>query len=104
MAEFASPQRPLPDARYNPPHARVVFDFTTTALWTGPPVGIVRVEGEFGRWALDHLKELVPAFFDPEARAFRQLSHAKVRGLLAQDCAIDTSSFVGPARRGKRKT
>ena len=104
MAEFASPQRPLPDARSNPPQARVVFDFTTTALWTGPPVGIVRVEGEFGRWALDHLKELVPAFFDPETRAFRQLSHATVRGLLAQDCAIDTSSFVSPARRGKRKT
>src|ERR1700736_4939228 len=99
MAEFASPQRTLPDARSNPPQARAVFHLPAPGLGAGPPVGIVRVEGEFGRWALDHLKELVPAFFDPETRAFRQLSHATVRGLLAQDCAIDTSSFVSPARR-----
>jgi glycosyltransferase involved in cell wall biosynthesis len=84
--------------------ARLVFDLTTLALWSGPPVGIVRVEGEFGRWALVHLTETVPAFFDPETRCFRRLSPAMAASLIAQDVALDSLSFVSPARRGKRKT
>jgi glycosyltransferase involved in cell wall biosynthesis len=84
--------------------ARLVFDLTTTALWSGPPVGIVRVEGEFGRWALAHIDEIVPAFFDPQTRCFRHLSPAMAASLIAQEVALDTLSFVSPARRGKRKT
>jgi glycosyltransferase involved in cell wall biosynthesis len=84
--------------------ARLVFDLTTAALWSGPPVGIVRVEGEFGRWALAHLGDVVPAFFDPEMRCFRRLSPATAESLIAQDAVLDTLSFVSPARRGKRKS
>jgi glycosyltransferase involved in cell wall biosynthesis len=84
--------------------ARLVFDLTTAALWSGPPVGIVRVEGEFGRWALAHLDGIVPAFFDPELRCFRRLSPAMAESLIAQDAVLDTPSFVSPARRGKRKS
>jgi len=94
-AEAANPERTPP---------RIVFDLTTTAMWSGPPVGIVRVEGEFGRWALAHVDDLVPAFFDPEARAFRHLGRAVASSLIMQDAAFDTLSFVSPARRGKRKT
>lgn len=84
--------------------ARLIFDLTTTALWSGPPVGIVRVEGELGRWALAHLDEMVPAFFDPDKRCFRRLGHAMAASLIAQDTAFNTLSFVSPARKGKRKT
>jgi glycosyltransferase involved in cell wall biosynthesis len=83
---------------------RLVFDLTTTALWSGPPVGIVRVEREFVRWALAHLDDVVPAFFDPKARCFRRLSPAMAVSLIAQDVALDPLSFVSPARKGKRKT
>jgi glycosyltransferase involved in cell wall biosynthesis len=83
--------------------ARIFFDFTTSAMWTGPPVGIVRVETEFGRWGLDHLDRLVPVFFDP-GRGFREISREAVRSLLAGDAAIDRLSLVSPARKGKRKT
>src|SRR5215471_19316733 len=95
---------PTQSARPKGVPPRIVFDLTTAAMWSGPPVGIVRVEGEFGRWAIAHLDELVPAFFDPETRCFRRLSHAMAAGLIAQDASIDTLSFVSPARRGKRKT
>jgi glycosyltransferase involved in cell wall biosynthesis len=84
--------------------ARLVFDLTTAALWSGPPVGIVRVEGEFGRWALAHLDDIVPAFFDPEMRCFRRLSPAMAESLIAQDAVLDTPSFVSPARTGRRKS
>jgi len=84
--------------------ARLIFDLTTAALWSGPPVGIVRVEGEFGRWALANLDDIVPAFFDPEMRCFRRLSPAMAESLIAQDAVLDAPSFVSPARRGKRRS
>jgi glycosyltransferase involved in cell wall biosynthesis len=84
--------------------ACLIFDLTTTALWSGPPVGIVRAEREFGRWALAHVDEMVPAFFDPDKRCFRHLGHAMAASLIAQDTAFNTLSFVSPARKGKRKT
>jgi glycosyltransferase involved in cell wall biosynthesis len=83
---------------------RLVFDLTTTAMWTGPPVGIVRVESEFGQWGLRHLDQFVPAFFDPNTGHFRQLEHNAASDLISQRAAIDTLSFVSPARKGKRKT
>jgi glycosyltransferase involved in cell wall biosynthesis len=88
----------------NAPPARLLFDFTTTALWSGPHAGIVRVEGEFARWALDHVNGLVLAFFDPATRAFRPIRHDVARRLIAQDATLDTISFVDLARRGRRKT
>jgi glycosyltransferase involved in cell wall biosynthesis len=84
--------------------ARLVFDFTTTALWSGPPAGIVRVESEFARWALAHVDELALGFFDPKTRAFRHLDRNAADILIAQKAAIDTFSFVNPARLGRRKT
>jgi glycosyltransferase involved in cell wall biosynthesis len=83
---------------------RIVFDLTTTAMWSGPPVGIVRAESELGRWALRHLDRLVPAFFDPGTGGFRALDRAVANDLVDQRTAIDTLSFVSPARKGKRKT
>jgi glycosyltransferase involved in cell wall biosynthesis len=83
---------------------RLIFDLTTTALWSGPPAGIVRVEGEFARWALAHVDGLALGFFDPEARAFRHLDRNIADILISQEAALDTFSFVNPARRGRRKT
>jgi glycosyltransferase involved in cell wall biosynthesis len=83
---------------------RIVFDLTTTAMWSGPPVGIVRAESELGRWGLRHLDRLVPAFFDPGTGGFRELDRNVANDLITQRAAIDTLSFVSPARKGKRKT
>src|SRR5215470_9025791 len=95
---------PQAEAQSGDTPARLVFDFTTTALWSGPPAGIVRVEREFARWALDHVDGLVLGFFDPEIRAFRQLHRDVVHLLISQKAIVDTFSFVSPARRGKRRT
>ena len=84
--------------------ARLVFDFTTTALWSGPPAGIVRVEREFARWALSHVDGLALAFFDPETCAFRQLERDIACRLISQEAVIDIFTFVTQSRRGRRKT
>src|SRR5262249_8766706 len=84
--------------------ARVVFDLTTTALWSGPPAGIVRVESEFARWGLTHVDELALGIFDPRTRAFRYVDRNVADILISQKAAIDTFSFVNPPRLGRRKT
>jgi glycosyltransferase involved in cell wall biosynthesis len=83
---------------------RIVFNLTTTAMWSGPPVGMVRAESEFGRWGLRHLDRLIPVFFDPATGGFRELDREVANDLISQRTAIDTLSFVSPARKGKRKT
>jgi glycosyltransferase involved in cell wall biosynthesis len=83
---------------------RLVFDITTTAVWSGPPCGIVRVESEFARFALAHLDDAVPAFFDPEMGWFRSVAPAMACSLIDQDTAFDGLSFVNPARKGRRRT
>lgn len=83
---------------------RLIFDLTTTALWSGPPAGIVRVEREFARWALDNVDRLALGFFDPETRTFRNLDRDIADILISQKAVIDKFSFVNPARLGKRKT
>ena len=114
MTRFTSPVRGTPCAKTGRPQgsplqratleARLVLDFTTTALWSGPPAGIVRVESEFARWALAHVDELALGFFDPKTRAFRYLDRNVADILISQKAAIDTFSFVSPARLGRRKT
>jgi glycosyltransferase involved in cell wall biosynthesis len=83
---------------------RLVFDITTSAVWSGPPCGIVRVESQFARWALTHFDDVAPAFFDPDMRWFRSVDPAMACSLLDQDTAFDGLSFVNPARKGRRKT
>jgi glycosyltransferase involved in cell wall biosynthesis len=101
MADLSGPS---PQSGTVDSQPRLIFDLTTTATWSGPPVGIVRVESEFARWALRHVDGVVPALFDPDARCFRHLSREAAMSLISQDATIDALSFANPARRGKRKT
>lgn len=81
-----------------------MFDLTTTAMWTGPPVGIVRVEHQLARWGRDHVDGLISAFFDPMTGAYRQFRPDMAMRLMMQDAAIDTLNLPNPERRGKRKS
>jgi glycosyltransferase involved in cell wall biosynthesis len=84
--------------------ARLVLDFTTTALWSGPPAGMVRVESEFARWGLAHVDELALGFFDPKTRAFHHVDRNVADILISQKAAVAAFSFVNQARLGRRKT
>jgi glycosyltransferase involved in cell wall biosynthesis len=84
---------------------RIVFDLTTNAIWSGKAVGIVRVEGEFAKWALGHLDNVIFAFFDPDARTFRQVNRDIIGQLLSEEEAfIDVVPPTDPRRKRKRKT
>jgi glycosyltransferase involved in cell wall biosynthesis len=76
-----------------------VFDLTTSAVWWGPPVGIVRVESELARWALDQPDHIEFAFFDKLTRTFRHMRPVAARRLISDDTVFP----VGSKQPGKRK-
>jgi glycosyltransferase involved in cell wall biosynthesis len=82
---------------------RLVFDISTSMRWTGPPVGIVRVERELALWAHSHVANVVFAFFDPEQLAFRDLK-VDPKLFLTGEAALDTLGLTNAARPGERRT
>jgi glycosyltransferase involved in cell wall biosynthesis len=85
--------------------SRIVFDLTTNAVWSGKAVGIVRVEGEFAKWALGHLDNVVFAFFDPDVRTFREVNRDIIGQLLSEEEAfVDIVPLTDPRRKRTRKT
>jgi len=82
---------------------RIIFDVTTSMRWTGPPVGIVRVERQLALWALANLSNARFVFFDPRQMVYCELKTA-VRPFLLGDAALVTLGLPDPAQPGRRKT
>ncbi|MFL9823446.1 glycosyltransferase [Rhodoplanes sp. SY1] len=85
-----------PDA---PRHGRVLFDFSTSLRWSGPPVGIIRAEHELARFGLDHVAGFGPVAYDHDARAFRTVSPAYARLFLEADARLDLLGLIDPSKR-----
>jgi glycosyltransferase involved in cell wall biosynthesis len=82
---------------------RIIFDITTSIRWTGPPVGIVRVERQLAMWALANLPNVTFAFFDPRRMAFCELK-GDMSDFLTGDAAISMAGLPGLATSRQRKT
>jgi glycosyltransferase involved in cell wall biosynthesis len=77
----------------------LLFDISSLARWTGPPVGMIRVQLEL----LRHLpKDAVPVFFDPADDSLRRLVPSWDALVLGETGCIDlgdrTSCGVIPSR------
>ncbi|MEA5390457.1 glycosyltransferase family 1 protein [Cyanobium gracile UHCC 0139] len=68
--------------------ARLFIDMSSLARWSGPAVGMVRVEREVVRWAVDQ-KGAQPVVFDPDRRCFRSLREGWYARLSHWDDALD---------------
>jgi hypothetical protein len=84
-------------------NARVVLDISTSMRWTGPPVGIVRVERELARWARANIPDIEFVFFDPEQLLFRKLRVDPML-FLTGEAALDTLGLTNAALPGQRRT
>jgi glycosyltransferase involved in cell wall biosynthesis len=76
--------------------ARLIVDATTLIRWWGPPVGIVRVQAEVVRWALDHAPAAVLSVYDSRLKIFRMLDRAVARELVADRALVDLSLLTDP--------
>ena len=81
---------------------RLILDISTIARWTGPPVGIVRVEFELAQHAMRRGHGVQLTFYDPVTASLRALEPAWQKLVLGLDGVIDTIGidFVAPAHVG----
>lgn len=91
---------------------RYFFDLTTSAKWSGPAVGIVRVERELARRAAKLAKGAGLGFtvYDPHQAAFVEIRNALVPEILSGQATIDfeldrqpPAQSPSPARRRVRQ-
>jgi len=83
------------------PRGRLVFDLSSAARWTGPPVGIVRVQRELALWARRHRPDAVFAIFDPVTMGYRELGLDLVDRFLAGTASLNAWSL--PDATGARR-
>ena len=82
----------------------IVFDLTSAARWSGPPVGIVRAQRELARWARDHLPNLVFAAFDPATMGYRALSARHADAFIAGTASLNAWASPDPTGRRRRRS
>lgn len=75
---------------------RLIVDASTLIRWTGPPVGIVRVEAEIVRHALDSGRDAIISVYDTRNGLFRPLAPSVARELLAGLAVVETSLLPDP--------
>jgi glycosyltransferase involved in cell wall biosynthesis len=76
------------------PPGRLIVDASTLIRWTGQPVGIVRVEAELVRHALE--RDAVVCVYDSRNGLFRPLDRSVARELLAGRAVVETSLLPDP--------
>jgi len=83
---------------------RLVLDVTSSVSWTGPPVGIIRVEQELAKYARARRPDIVLAFYEPSI-GFRALRPEWADTLLGPQGVIDPIHFLRlrHPRRGIRR-
>jgi len=79
------------------------LDVSSLALWSGPAVGIARVEQALYAYARDRLPEVEFSFLDPKSGVFHALSPAWRKIVLGWDGQIDLSTRTPWRRAGLRR-
>src|SRR4029079_16045059 len=83
---------------------RLLFDISTSMRWFGPPVGIVRVERELAKWAMQNDPNCRFVFFDPNLQLYHQVKRNHLRDILGGAAAVDTTGMKDPSRSRRRRT
>ena len=83
---------------------RLLFDISTSMKWFGPPVGIVRVERELAKWAMQNHPDCRFGFFDPDLQLYRQVLPDYLPAILDGTAMVDTTGMADPSRSRRRKT
>lgn len=83
---------------------RILFDISTSMRWSGPPVGIVRVERELAKWALRHHANCRFGFFDSDHQAYREVLPEHLPAILDGAVTVDTTGMSDLSQTRRRRT
>lgn len=76
---------------------RLIIDLSSTARWTGPPVGIFRAEREIAGWMLHNAPGATSVFFDPANKVFRTFRPEWAARMLQGRAIIDAWGMPNPS-------
>ena len=83
---------------------RIVFDISSLARWTGPPVGIVRAQRELALWAREYRPDAAFVFFDPSIMGYRAVRPRFVDAFITGAASFNGWSLPDPTGRRKRRS
>ena len=83
---------------------RLLLDISTSMRWFGPPVGIVRVERELAKWAMQNDPNCRFVFFDADLQAYREVRRDHLPDLLNGAATVDATGMTDPSQSRRRRT
>ena len=72
---------------------RIIFDVSSIARWTGPAVGIARVENALAAYAMAHRPDIVLSIYDPGTGSFRRLKPEWAAQVIGWDASLEILQF-----------
>ena len=76
---------------------RLLFDISTSLRWVGPPVGIVRVERELAKWAMNNDPNCRFVFFDANLQTYREVHQTHLNAVLNGSVTLETTGMKSPS-------
>ena len=71
------------------PGGRLIFDLSSVARWTGPPVGIIRAQREFAIWARRERPDVVFAIFDSATMRYRRVAERYLGAFIDGEASLN---------------
>lgn len=87
-----------------PRRQRVVFDLTSAALWSGPPVGIIRSQREFARWIGQAPGGALFAVFDAKIMAYREVNAPYAEAFIDGTATLNLWAAPDPTGGRRRRS
>src|ERR1700676_5145035 len=69
------------------------LDVSMLLRWSGPPVGILRVEAELARHAIKNRQDIDFVFFDARVNGFRRIARQVIEPLIEGRVGIDVTAL-----------
>jgi glycosyltransferase involved in cell wall biosynthesis len=80
----------------------IVFDLSSLVRWSGPAVGIMRVQQKLAEYARHHLDDVTFTVFDPEIDCWRVIKPEWIDPIIAGHATVDMSLLPDPSGAKRR--
>jgi glycosyltransferase involved in cell wall biosynthesis len=85
-------------------NGRIVFDLSSGARWTGPPVGIIRAQLELARWLRRERPDSLFVIYDPVSRGFRLFAPDRIDAFIAGRASLNAWAMPDPTGARPRRS
>lgn len=81
---------------------KIFFDISTVARWSGPVVGIIRVEREYALWFKSNVPDVCFVYYDASSQSYRKVRTGLESPILKGELGLDHWDLSVPQRTTPR--